>query len=110
MCYLQCIGPPSQFFLTHVLNILSIRSKETIHHRIKGRFSNLDNLPNELLQLDDNNDDRTPTPTRENVITDDKKQINHESNTNLNESNSNCSTPTFMEIKPKTKVESKLSS
>jgi len=70
---------------------------------LPGRFSNLDNLPNELLQLDDNNDDRTPTPTRENVITDDKKQINHESNTNLNESNSNCSTPTFMEIKPKTK-------
>merc|ERR1712106_666738 len=39
---------------------------------LPGRFSNLDNLPNELLQLDDNNDDRT-------------------------------STPTFMEVKPKTK-------
>ena len=29
MCYLQCKGPPSQFCLTHVLNILSICLKKT---------------------------------------------------------------------------------
>ena len=71
-----------------------------------GRFSTLTNLSSDsiVLQLEDNIDDRTPTPTRGSNI-DEHKEMKDESDINHDESNSNCSTPTFMEIKPKLKVQ-----
>ena len=79
---------------------------DTRRSSLPGRFSTLTNLSSDsiVLQLEDNIDDRTPTPTRGNII-DKHKEMKDESDLNHDETNSNCSTPTFMEIKPKIKVQ-----
>ena len=76
---------------------------------LPGRFSTLSNLPGDLLLLEDNN---APTPTpdikaenNEELENNEESETNNEeSEANHNDSSSNCSTPTFMEIKPKPKV------
>ena len=79
---------------------------DTRRSSLPGRFSTLANLSSDsiVLQLEENTDDRTPTPTRGSNI-DEHKEMKDESDINHDESNSNCSTPTFMEIKPKFKVQ-----
>jgi len=73
---------------------------------LPGRFSTLSNLPGDILPLEDNND--APTPTQEPDINpgdnEGSEANNDESEANHDNSSSNCSTPTFMEIKPKPKV------
>ena len=69
-------------------------------HSLPGRISTLSNLSNATnLREDENN--ITPTPTGENNLDD---NLQNESDSNLEEGRSNCSTPTFMEINPKLKV------
>jgi len=79
---------------------LSVSRHDARRSSLPGRFSTISNLPSEILQLEDNDD--APTPTEEIVTQVEKNPNNEESD--ANESYSNCSTPTFMEIKPKEKV------